>query len=84
MNVFLAITALSFRPILEMPARAFEAFLKSFSFMIVVIFAAIPWIALFLLAAWGALRFLRWWVKRRREMKEKSRQAPAAPAVGKP
>jgi ABC-type transport system involved in cytochrome c biogenesis permease subunit len=80
MNTFLAIAALSFSPILEMPSRAFEAFLKSFSLMIVVIFAAIPWIALFLLASWGALRFLRWWVKRRRELKEKNRQ----PAVTKP
>ena len=80
MHTILTLTALSFRPILEMPAQAFEAFLRSFSFMIVVIFAAIPWVALFLLAAWGALRFLRWWVRRRRELKEKNRQ----PAVTKP
>jgi hypothetical protein len=78
MNTTFVLSALSFQPLIELPSRAIEAFIKSISLLIVVIFAAVPWIALFLLASYGALRFLRWWIRRRREMKEKNR-----PEVGK-
>jgi len=64
----------AFSQFLDLPSRALEAFLKSLAFMIVVLFAAIPWVCLFLVASWGALKFLRWWYRRRKEqLKEKSR-----------
>jgi hypothetical protein len=65
----------------DLPSRAIEAFLKSFAFMIVVLFAAIPWICLFLVLAWCALKFLRWWYHRRKEhLKEKNKnQGPNKP-----
>ena len=70
-NILSSIAATQF---LDLPARALDAFLKSFAFMIVVLFAAIPWVCLFLVASWGALKFLRWWYRRRKEhLKEKNR-----------
>lgn len=71
----LIVASFAFNQFLDLPARALEAFLRSFAFMIVVLFAAIPWICLFLILAWGALRFLRWWYHRKKEQKEKSRNA---------
>lgn len=82
MNIFIALMGLSLNPIIDLPGRALEAFIKSLTFMIVVIFAAVPWVALFLLSSYGALRFLRWWIKRRREMKEKVRQTEPGKAAG--
>ncbi len=73
----------SFNQFLNLPTRALEAFLQSLAFMIVVLFAAIPWVCLFLVASWGALKFLRWWYRRRKEhQKEKSKNCePVQPAL---
>ncbi len=69
------LSAIVLNQFLDLPARALEAFLKSFAFMIVVLFAAIPWICLFLIMSWGALKFLRWWYRRRKEqLKEKNKE----------
>lgn len=79
-NLTIAFVALN--QFLDLPLRAIEAFLKSLAFMIVVLFAAIPWVCLFLLAAWGALKFLRWWYRRRKEqLKEKNRNQEPSKAT---
>ena len=76
----LILCAVSVNQFLDLPSRAIEAFLKSLAFMIVVLFAAIPWVCLFLAAAWGALKFLRWWYRRRKEqLKEKNRSQELNP-----
>lgn len=54
--------------------RAFSAFISSFELLVVVLAAAIPWIILFLLLSWLLLKFLKYWVRHKREMKAKRGQ----------
>lgn len=62
-----------FRPVVDLPAKALAAFISSMALLLVVVCAALPWIALFLLLSWLFLKFLRWWIRRKREAKEKNR-----------
>ncbi len=74
MRFYFDVNALSFQPLIDLPSKSLEAFINSVSLMFVVVFAAIPWVALFLLVSYGALRFLRWWIRRRLEMKERNKK----------
>ena len=53
--------------------NALSAFTTSLAVLIVVISAAVPWIVIFVLAAWLVIRSLRWLLRRKREAKEKGR-----------
>lgn len=76
------LSSMALNQFLDLPTRAFEAFLKSFAFMIVVLFAAIPWVCLLLIALWGTLRLLRWWYRKRKEqLKEKGRNQEPNKAI---
>lgn len=68
-----------FDPLAGTLQRSLSAFTKSLAWLFVVISAAIPWIGLFLLLAWLGLRFLRWWIRKKREAKAKKPEANANP-----
>lgn len=60
-----------FDPLRGAAQRALGALTTSLALLVIVIFAGLPWIGLLLLMSWLALRFLRWWLKRKRELKAK-------------
>lgn len=51
--------------------RVLSAFVSSLELMVVVLAAAIPWVILFLFLSWLSLKFLKWWVRKKREGKFK-------------
>lgn len=68
-----------FDPLSGTLQRSLAAFTSSISWLFVVIFAAIPWVGLFLALAWLALRFLRWWIHKKREAKAKKPEPNSIP-----
>lgn len=64
-----------FDPLTGSIQRALTALTSSVALLIVVISAGVPWIALLILLAWLTLRFLRWWVRKKREAKAKKQNA---------
>lgn len=60
-----------FAPLAGSMQHALSAFSSSLAWLAVAIFAAVPWIALFLVLSWLFLKFLRWWIHKKREAKAK-------------
>ncbi|MFH0799352.1 MAG: hypothetical protein V2A66_04125 [Pseudomonadota bacterium] len=69
-NFFLQTTGL-FQPFSGLFQRTLHAFFESLAMLLVILAAAIPWIGLLLLMSWLSLKFLRWWVRKKREAKAK-------------
>lgn len=63
-----------FEPLYGLLHRALSMFTASVAVLVVVTSAAVPWIALFVIAAWLLLQFLRFWIRRRREMRAQRMQ----------
>lgn len=60
-----------FNPIKGVLQRALGAFVASLAALVVITSAAVPWIAVLILAGWLSLRLLRWWIHHRREIRAK-------------
>ena len=63
-----------FAPFVGLLDRVLSAFASSVALLVVVVAAAIPWIAVLALGAWLALRVLRFWIHRKRALKAKKEQ----------
>lgn len=64
-----------FDPLAGSLQRSLSAFTGSLAWLFIILSAAIPWIGLFLLFSWLGLRFLRWWIRKKREAKAKKPEA---------
>ncbi|HPQ81302.1 MAG TPA: hypothetical protein PLZ86_06210 [bacterium] len=64
-----------FAPLGGLPERALLAFSSSLAVLVVVLFAALPWIALLLFLLWVSVRLLRWRIRRKREQKARAEKA---------
>jgi hypothetical protein len=60
-----------FDPISGLLQRSLTAFTASIALLIVVVSAAVPWVALLITMAWLFLRALRMWLRHKRAMKAK-------------
>lgn len=60
-----------FQPGASLVSKVTETFMSSLECLIIVIAAAIPWIILLLFLSWLSLKFLKWWVRKKREAKSK-------------
>lgn len=61
-----------FDPISGMVQRSLSALTNSVAWLVVVIAAALPWIAVLMLFSWLTLRFLRWLLRHKRAQKAKN------------
>ena len=65
----------AFSPLGGLLERALSAFASSLAFMVVALFAALPWVALMLFLFWLGIRLLRSRIRRRREQKARADKA---------
>lgn len=69
-----------FSPFVGLLSKTLVAFTTSLSWVIIAIAIAIPWILFLLLAFWLILKFLRFWLHHKREMKAKKQMSNNAVA----
>ena len=67
-----------FDPLAGLFQRTLGALTSSAAVLVVVVAAALPWIVVLGLALWLSLRFLRWWLHRRRALRAKAAPPPSA------
>ena len=66
-----------FDPLAGLFQRTLGALTSSAAVLVVVAAAALPWIVVLGLALWLSLRFLRWWLHRRRALRAKAAPPPS-------